>query len=87
MKKVRFETWYWGNYCIAPNNMELPKGFELYNEKEHGWENSEEFKLHGKSQMIYDDYKPDHIKVFIESSYYKSWVKKNSRRYTFLKTT
>jgi len=75
MKKVRFETWYWGNYCLAPNEMKLPKGFEEYNEKDHGWENSEEFKLYGTRQMNYDKYKPSHIKEFLESTYYRNYSK------------
>lgn len=49
--KVRFTTWYWGNYCLAlPKDAKaLPKGFEIYDEEKHGWKNSEEFK-NGKEE-------------------------------------
>ena len=69
MKKVRFKTWYWGNYCLAPENMALPEGFELYDESLHGWHNSEEFIQHGKPEYMKDG-TTDRIESFLESSYY-----------------
>ena len=44
MIKVRFKTWYWGNFCLADENEKLADGFEIYDEEKHGWKNSEEFK-------------------------------------------
>lgn len=44
--KIRFKTWYWGAYCIY-NGKAIPEGFEEYSEELHGWQHSEEFKIHG----------------------------------------
>lgn len=47
--KIRFKTWYWGNYEIADRLPEPWPGqepdWELYDEEKHGWHNSEEAKL------------------------------------------
>ena len=42
--KIRMKTWYWGNYCTFPANREIPQDFEIYIEKDHGWNHSEEYK-------------------------------------------
>jgi hypothetical protein len=75
MRKVRFKTWYWGNYCYAPKKMKLPQGFEDYNEDLHGWHNSEDFK-NGRLTSFNDDLDPGHIKDFLDSTYYKNLMKK-----------
>jgi hypothetical protein len=75
--KVRFITWYWGNFCLATKKESeaLPKGFEIYNEDLHGWKNSEEWKERKKEQFKneFDSY----LKDFMNSSYYQSWLKDN----------
>lgn len=45
-KKIRYKTWYWGNYTLEGQHGFTLKleGFEEYNEELHGWKNSEEFK-------------------------------------------
>ena len=71
MRKVRFKTWYWGNYCIAEKNDILPPGFEEYSEELHGWHNSEEFKLRGKPQYKSADEREDTLKSVLGTSYIK----------------
>jgi hypothetical protein len=74
MIKVRFTTWYWGNYALATKAecANLPQGFELYDEQKHGWYNSEEAKR-GKKQ-----YKTEHEDLFsavYNSSYVTNYFK------------
>lgn len=62
-EKFRMKSWYWGNYCtrnkngdyidedgkkMCPNNYFSPADLEPYIEEEHGWHNSEEYKVYGK---------------------------------------
>jgi hypothetical protein len=48
--KIRFKTWYWGNFIYSGSKMDgsivtlETSGFEIYDEEKHGWKNSEEFK-------------------------------------------
>lgn len=78
--KVRFKTWYWGNYCFASKkeSENLPDDFEVYNEDLHGWKNSEEFKLYGKSQYQTGE-EEGNLESFVNSSYYQS-LKKNETK-------
>ncbi len=44
MIRIRYKTWYWGNFILA---MALPTGvdadsWEVYDEEKHGWHHSEE---------------------------------------------
>lgn len=45
-RKIRFRTWYWGNFVLeGEGGFTLEQdGFELYDEEKHGWHNSDEFK-------------------------------------------
>ena len=69
--KVRFKDWYWGNYCMAPENAVLPIGFEPYDEEKHGWHNSEEFKVYGKKQYQDPDEHACNIETVINTTYIK----------------
>lgn len=71
--KVRFHTWYWGNYCTAPAGIELPEGFELYDEEKHGWKNSEEHKA-GKKQM------PEERECRLEGVVHKEYIVNEQKR-------
>ena len=73
--KVRFTTWYWGNYCYSKSGKNLPKGFELYDEEKHGWKNSEEFQVYGKERNDWGD--PIMIDYYVKSEFYQSWLKEN----------
>lgn len=48
--KIRYKTWYWGNYVYSGATVDSSRvtlnssGFELYDENTHGWHNSEEYK-------------------------------------------
>jgi hypothetical protein len=48
--KIRYKTWYWGNYIKSGSTMDgsritiKTEGFEEYKEELHGWHHSEEFK-------------------------------------------
>lgn len=54
-KKIRFKTWYWGNWVYEGSSMDSVKctlkdaNFEEYIEEVHGWHHSEEFK---KGQQV-----------------------------------
>lgn len=46
MIKIRYKTWYWGNFVYEGEHgftLDIT-GFELYNESLHGWHNSQEYK-------------------------------------------
>lgn len=74
--KVRFHTWYWGNYCMALPSAKLLEGFELYDEEKHGWHNSEEFK---RGKKKYDDGgSNDYYETIIGNSYIKRMTKRNA---------
>jgi hypothetical protein len=79
MIKVRFKTWYWGNYCLCTEKQakNLPEGFELYCENSHGWKNSEEWKIYKKTQ--YKTEFKDTLDQFLNCSYYQSLVKKGNK--------
>lgn len=70
--KVRFRTWYWGNYCLAPVNAILPEGFELYDEDKHGWKNSEEWILKRKPQ--YEERQINTLESIIKTTYIKRMI-------------
>ncbi len=76
MIKVRFHTWYWGNYCLARKEDSLPWGFEPYSEELHGWKNSEEWRLKQEPMYTPPDYREMMLEEFTKSSYYKSCVEK-----------
>lgn len=69
MIKVRYTTWYWGNYCLANPNEELPEGFEIYNEDLHGWKNSDEYKIQGKEEPYPIEVRTPTLKEVANSSY------------------
>lgn len=71
--KVRFKTWYWGNYCTMKKSQPIPWGFELYNEDLHGWKNSEEYK-NGKLEP-YQETDHGYIDQFLNSTYYNELKK------------
>lgn len=73
MKKLRFFTWYWGNYCVADEDEEIPFLFELYCDEHHGWHNSEEYKLKGEKNLPCD--RDMTLKEMMNSSHYKTMVK------------
>lgn len=77
MIKVRFFTWYYGNYCLANKTQasNLPDGFCLYDDELDGWHNSEEYKR-GKIEP-YQNQEKDTLDYFMNSSYYinGSWKK------------
>ena len=64
-KKFRMASWYWGNYCLTRNGKFYDdrgyllnisaKDLEEYDEKRHGWHNSEEYKLSGAGRYIVQD--------------------------------
>lgn len=48
--KLRYKTWYWGKYVLEGDKLDGSiitrdtDGFELYDEDQHGWHNSEEYQ-------------------------------------------
>lgn len=78
MVKVRFHSWYWGNYCLATNKeaKNLPTGFELYNEELHGWHNSEEFKLHKTPK--YNEESKDKLSSILQTVVYNDKPNKDN---------
>ena len=75
--KVRFHTWYWGNYCLAKEGATLPWGLEPYSEEQHGWKNSIEWKEEQRPEYIPPDYRAMMLEEFLQSSFYKSCVDEN----------
>jgi len=87
LDKVRFYTWYWGNYCWAKPNEKLQPGFELYVEEKHGWQHSEEYKA-GKEAPYYDQSSlSEHYETIVGLTYIRNQIKKLEKEKTCQENT